>query len=190
MDPFDYAFNHTLGLEGGYSNVPADRGGETKYGITRATFEQALAKGIISGTYDIKDLTIAQARAIYRTDYWLPLRLNEIRFPEIAAEIFDTAVNSGAKKATLFAQLALDYLGEPIKCDGVMGPVTIGLLNKWGKLDLQALMVCLNGFQFIHFVSIVDGDLIGRIQSLVKSNPSQRIFARGWTKRIQSYKEG
>jgi len=189
MDAFDFAFNQTLGLEGGYSDDAADRGGRTNYGITEKTFRDALNRGVISGTDDIGNLTPAQARAIYKTDYWQALKLNNVHDIDIAAEIFDTAVNSGRGKATLIAQLALEYLGEQATADGVMGPVTINLLNKWCQKDPRALFVALNGIQFIHFVAIVDESIIEEITKRVKSDASQVKFSRGWTKRIQSYRK-
>jgi lysozyme family protein len=188
VDFFDYAIGKTLPLEGGYSNNPNDRGRETKCGITEAIFRDALKWRIISGVNSVKDLTDDQIKIIYRTLYWQPIRLNEVEDKEIAAEIFDTSVNSGPGKATLIAQLALDYLGEKLTVDGVMGSITIGLINKWCRKDPRALFVCLNGFQFIHFVAIVDGDLIEEIQKRVKSDASQSTFSRGWTKRIQDYR--
>jgi hypothetical protein len=70
-----------------------------------------------------------------------------------------------------------------------MGPVTIGLINKWCQKDPRALMVCLNGFQFIHYVAIGNEGLIEEITRRVKSDSSQVKFARGWTKRIQEYRK-
>jgi len=191
MDAFDYAFNETLGLEGGYSNDPLDRGGETKYGITKTVFEKALDRGTISGIKSLSDLTTVHAKAIYKTNYWLPIKLHEIHHVMIAAELFDTAVNSGTRKAVILAQMALDYLGETVDIDGAMGPQTLGLLNKWCSKDPRALFVALNGFQFIHFVLIVDDkDLIDKLVKMVTSDDKQTRFSRGWTKRVQSYKEG
>jgi len=187
MDAFDYAFERTVGLEGEYSDVAGDRGGRTKYGITEKTFQHALERMIISGVTDIKDLTLAQAKAIYRTDFWNTLKLNQIKDIVIAAEIFDSAVNMGTGMAVVLAQTALDYLGETLSIDGVIGPVTIGLLNKWCSRDPRALMACLNGFQFIVYCDLVDGSLIDRIQERVKGDPGQQQFARGWMKRIQEY---
>lgn len=45
---FDDAFKIVLDFEGGYSNDPADRGGETNYGITASTLNSAKTKGWIS----------------------------------------------------------------------------------------------------------------------------------------------
>ncbi|MCE5256054.1 MAG: N-acetylmuramidase [Spirochaetaceae bacterium] len=189
MDGFESAFQKTFEHEGGYSNNKADRGGETNYGITKKLFEDAIAHGVISGITDIKDLTPDQARDIYRAYFWKPLRLDEILNQDIASEIFDTGVNSGPGRATLIAQLALDYLGEDVKTDGVMGPTTIGLINKWCNKDPRALFISLNGFQFINFVAIVEESLIEEITRRVKSDDSQHIFSRGWTKRIQDYRQ-
>ncbi|MCK9566253.1 MAG: hypothetical protein M0Q43_09415, partial [Methanothrix sp.] len=149
----------------------------------------ALERGIISGVTDIKDLTIPQAKAIYKVLYWFPLRLQDVKDIAIAAEIFDTGVNSGTPKAALIAQLALDYLGETLALDGNLGPTTLGLINKWCQKDPRALMVSLNGIQFIHFCAIVDQNIIDTIQSRVRSTPDQQQFARGWTKRIQEYRK-
>ena len=177
MDHFDDAFALTLGHEGGYADDPADRGGRTKYGITEAVFRDALNRAVISGVSDIRDLTVAQAKAIYRIDYWLGISLHEVRNAGVAAEIFDTAVNMGTASAVRIAQRALNYLGEKLAVDGVMGPATLAAVNKWCARDSRALFVCLNGFQFMRYTEITGND------------ESQAKFARGWTKRIQEYRK-
>jgi len=187
MDAFDYAFEKTLGQEGKYSDVPGDRGGRTNLGITETTLTEAIRQGLI-GVIGIRDLKPEQARIIYKALYWTPLKLQGVKDIAIAAEIFDTAVNSGTKKAALIAQLALEYLGEPIDLDGILGPATLNLINKWCVKDPRALFVALNGIQFIHFCAIIDTHLIDTIQSLVRPSAGQRQFARGWTKRIQEYR--
>jgi lysozyme family protein len=187
MGNFDYAFEKTLGLEGGYTNDPTDRGGETNLGITKAVFDSAAQRGIISCS-DIKNLTIDQSKAIYKADYWDKIWLDAVTHKGIATEMFDTAVNSGTKKAIVIAQMALDYLGETLDIDGACGPQTLSLINKWCKKDPRALFVALNGIQFIHYVLIVDDkDLIDKLATMVKADAGQTRFARGWTKRIQSY---
>jgi lysozyme family protein len=83
----------------------------------------------------------------------------------------------GTSQAVLISQKALNYLGESLAEDGEIGPKPIEALNRWSVKDERALLVCLNGFQFIRYVEIK------------KNNPSQVKFTRGWTKRIQGYKE-
>ncbi|MFA7465185.1 MAG: glycosyl hydrolase 108 family protein [Syntrophales bacterium] len=176
-----------MDAEGVYSDHPRDRGGRTKYGVTEATFKAALQRGIVSGVSDVRDLTREQAIAVFRAFFWDAIRLDKISDDDIAGEIFDTAVNSGPATAVRIAQLALEYLGEKVQADGVMGPKTISLLNKWCRKDPRALYVCLNGFQFIRFAAIYDRGLIEQVMRLVKSDPSQAEFTCGWTKRIQQY---
>ena len=129
MNNFDYAFEETLGLEGGYSDDPDDRGGVTNYGITQATLEDALKRFVISGITHVSQLTLVLAKAIYKTDYWNRIRLNQIYNIYIAAEIFDTAVNMGRKAAIIIVQKALNYLGENLIEDGIIGPRTIKALS-------------------------------------------------------------
>jgi len=177
MDSFEYAFVKTLGAEGGYSDNPFDKGGETNWGITKAVFEDALRRGIISGTSDIRFLTIAQARAIYKIDYWFPIKLDMVLNQEIAAEIFDTAVNMGRSRAIKIVQESLNFLGEKLDVDGIIGKLTLIAIQKWINKDVRALFVCLNGFQFMKYVDIVRND------------SSQIRFSRGWTKRIATYQK-
>jgi len=177
MDNFDYAFIKTLSAEGGYSDDPLDKGGETNFGITKATFEDALRRGVINGTDSIRFLTVAQAKAIYKIDYWFPIKLDLVFNPDIAAEIFDTAVNMGRSRAVKIVQESLNFLGEKLDVDGGMGAKTLAALKKWIEKDVRALFVCLNGFQFMKYVDIV------------KNNPDQIRFSRGWTRRIDTYRE-
>jgi len=175
MKPFDYAFEQTLCLEGGYSDDPVDRGGRTNGGITEATLKDAYLRGLVS-TRDVASLSKEEARRIYKADYWDALKLDSVLSPAIAAEIFDTTVNMGRSAAVKILQEALNYLGESLAMDSGMGMKDLGALNKWSSKDERALFVCLNGFQFIRYVGIVE------------MNASQKRFARGWTKRIQTYR--
>ncbi len=164
-ESFEYAFTVTASHEGGYVNAPYDPGGETKYGISKRSYPEL----------DIPNLTLEQARCIYYRDYWLPLKLDEIKHTRIAAEIFDTAVNMGLKTATKIAQRALNFLGEDLKKDGILGAKTSALINKWSDFDRQALYKALNGEQYIQY------------KNIIKNRPNSQHFARGWMKRIQDW---
>ena len=176
MSHFDEAFRRTIDLERGYVNDPADRGGETNYGITAKTLRAAVRVGIVSETTRISTLTLDEAKKIYRCFYWDALRLDRITDCEIAAEVFDTAVNMGLVEAVRIAQRALNYLGENLGVDGILGPKTLDALERWSRKDSRALFVCLNGLQFMRYVALVEAD------------PTQQGFARGWTRRIQRYR--
>lgn len=109
---FDKAFQLTVGLEGGYSNNPADPGLETKYGISHRAHPDV----------DIKSLTLDQAKEIYRRDYWQAARCDSM--PErIGHLVFDCAVHHGVKTAIKLLQRALK-----VADDGEFGPVTRGQL--------------------------------------------------------------
>jgi lysozyme family protein len=66
---FDEAFDVLIGHEGGYVNHPGDPGGETKFGISKRAYP----------ALDIKALTLGQAKAIYRRDYWIPAGCDRTR---------------------------------------------------------------------------------------------------------------
>lgn len=173
---FDVALKLTLEVEGlEFTITPGDRGGATKMGVTQAVFNEAKKKGIVKCNA-LADLTISDARRIYFELYWKPCRCGQIVNFKIAAEVFDTAVNMGIGTSGKILQTSLNYLGENLKVDGAVGPATIDRVNAWCVKDPRALFICLNGFQFIRYVEITKND-------------PDHSFPRGWTKRIQDYKQ-
>lgn len=117
---FDNAFKRTVGHEGGYVNDPNDRGGETKYGISKRAYH----------SLDIAALTLDEARAIYLRDYWMPCACDALP-PMTAAAVFDLAVNAGRDAAIRDLQLALG-----VDADGVIGPKTWAAIRALhGELD-------------------------------------------------------
>lgn len=116
MADFSKAIDFVLDNEGGYSNNPADPGGETNFGISKRAYPYL----------DIKNLTREEAITIYQRDYWKFYGLTSQR---IATKIFDEYVNSELH-AIRVAQLALGYLqAGPVIADGKYGPHTEGSLN-------------------------------------------------------------
>jgi len=96
MSDFERAFRFLIGEEGGYSADPQDPGGETKFGISKRAYPDL----------DIRGLTLDQAKAIYRRDYWAPLQLDARQWGP-ALVLFDCAVNQGVGRArALLAQVA------------------------------------------------------------------------------------
>ena len=83
MTNFDAAFSLVIGEEGGYTFDASDPGGETKYGLSKRA----------NPSIDIKNLTLDQAKAIYRQKYW-PTGADTWPWCE-ALLCFDTAVNGG-----------------------------------------------------------------------------------------------
>ncbi|MFZ6681025.1 glycoside hydrolase family 108 protein [Undibacterium sp. Tian12W] len=109
MNNFDLCIAPVLKNEGGTSNHPLDNGKLTRFGISQRSYPKL----------DIAALTLEQARALYKRDFWDAHQLDQ--FPlTIAFEFFDCAVNCGTGTAARLLQRALD-----IAEDGIIGPVTL-----------------------------------------------------------------
>jgi lysozyme family protein len=107
---FDTAFARLIGNEGGYTWNPADPGGETNWGISKRSYPDV----------DIKALTIDQAKAIYKRDFWDVL--GDID-DNLKFQVFDFAVNSGVQTAIRKLQRAIG-----VADDGHWGPVSAARL--------------------------------------------------------------
>ena len=146
---FDLAFKAVIGHEGGYVNHPSDPGGETKFGISKRSYP-----GV-----DIKNLTLDQAKEIYRKDFWDKLHLDEL--PDVIRfDLFDAAVNSGVATAIKFLQKACE-----VNADGKLGSITIGAAN---RIDPQALDKRLSAYRLLYLVSL-------------RTFPT---FGKGWITRV------
>lgn len=106
-------------MEGGDEVVdhPSDPGGITKYGISLKAYPALGRQGII-------DLTLEQATAIYKRDYWDKCRCGELP-PPVALLVFDCAVNQGYGRAVRLLQSAVG-----VKSDGVLGSTTLEAVNR------------------------------------------------------------
>lgn len=90
---FDKAFEFVIGVEGTISSDPDDPGGLTKYGISQRAYPQK----------DISNLSLDDAKAIYKSDYWDMCRCDNC-LPPMDIIIFDTAVNMGCSTALKLLQ--------------------------------------------------------------------------------------
>lgn len=156
MADFEQAIGRTLVREGGakYTNDPDDRGGETKYGISKRSFPNE----------DIMNLTEDRAKEIYKREYWDRLRADDIKSQQIAAKLFDTAVNIGVRTAAKLAQQCLDI--EPV--DGFLGANSLKVVN---KADPE------------HFLTKYTLAQVARYVYIVKNRPANRKYIMGWLNR-------
>jgi len=160
--------------EGGYVDHPADRGGPTCWGITRAV---ALANG-----YDgpVRCLSRGAAAEIYRRVYWERPGYAQVaaRAPGVAAALFDAAVNMGSAAATEFLQRALNALNRgaadfaDIARDGLVGPATLAALDAFlarrgaaGEGVLVKAIEALRGARYV---------------ALAERRPANEAFLYGW----------
>lgn len=118
MMNFDTAFDRLIGNEGGYSNDPADPGGETNWGVTVAV---ARANGY---TGSMRDMPRDTAKAIYQAQYWAPISGNNLP-ATVAFQVFDAAVNHGPKQAVKWLQAAAGTVQ-----DGIIGPQTLAAAQR------------------------------------------------------------
>lgn len=123
---FDHAFEKVIGHEGGYIADSRDPGGETKYGISKRAYPNE----------DIKNLTLARAKQIYKRDYWDKCRCDDLPF-EVRFDVFDAAVNSGVRQASIWLQRAVGA-----KPDGVIGNLTIKAAQ---QMDGMTIAMRMNG---------------------------------------------
>jgi len=159
MIDFDLAFDRLIDHEGGFTAKPEDDGnwtggkqgrGElrgTKFGISAAAYPHL----------NIRSLTLDEARAIYRRDYWGAVHglSNAMRF-----QFFDAAVNHGHGNAIRFLQRAVGAAD-----DGAWGPVSESMLARVEPADV-----------LLRFL----GHRLRFFTKLQRFNE----FGRGWSERI------
>lgn len=166
--PYLRSLEMLLRHEGGYVDHPLDKGGPTNKGVTKAVYDAyRAAKGL--SARDVRDLTDDELREIYFEGYWRPARCPDMPSEAMAALMFDAAVNHGPKRAIRLLQHGA---GVPAaRCDGVWGENT--------KRYLSAAAA--------NAVALVDACLLARerfYREIVRLNPKQAAFIKGWMNRI------
>ncbi len=136
------ALDLMFGHEGGYSNVKTDSGGPTKYGITHKTL--AAHRGLKSVTAsDVKEMTLAEATAIYQRSYWAQSG-GDVLPAGLDYAAFDFGVNSSPTRSIKKLQTVLAakgvYSGE---IDGHAGEQTIaGVAAYPGGVRMLIIAFC------------------------------------------------
>lgn len=148
-DRFDAALAFVLRHEGGLVDHPADPGGLTNFGISQRSYPEL----------DIRGLTRADATAIYRRDFWRPLRCAELPEP-LDIVLFDTAVNCGPARAVRWLQSACGA-----RPDGVLGSWTLSLARLHPARHAETVL--------------------RRRLAHCRALPTWPQFGRGWTNRIR-----
>ena len=121
---FEEAFSRLMGHEGGYSNDPLDPGGETNWGISKRSYPNV----------DITNLTRAEAKVIYREDFWKAVNADNL--PDgVAFQLFDFAVNSGVKTAIRHFQRVIE-----VADDGHWGPISQAAADKMNEIEMIMLL--------------------------------------------------
>lgn len=158
---FEKAFDRLIGHEGGFSTDRNDPGNWTGGKVGKGIFK-GTKYGIAANTYpniDIINLTIEQAKAIYKKDWWDKLGADQLH-PAIVFQLWDFAVNAGKSRAIKELQQAVG-----VSDDGIIGPKTIVAVKAMSVNDVLILLVS----ERLRFYT---------------SLPKWSKFGKGWTNRV------
>jgi lysozyme family protein len=158
---FEIAFQRLIGQEGGYSNDRNDpgnwTGGKVGVGLLKGT-----KFGLAANTYpklDIKNITIVEAKEIYKRDWWDKLGADQLH-PAIVYQLWDFAINAGKSRAVKELQ---QVAGVPD--DGIIGPKTISAVK---VMEVNDVLLKLAAERLKFYTSLSTWDRYGK----------------GWTNRV------
>lgn len=169
-EAFYYARERTARFEGGFADDPADAGGATRWGASTA---YARRHGY---TGRMEKLPRALVDRWFWEDFWAAHELGAVSDREVAARVFDIAVNHSPRGAAGIVQRAVraiwpDRWGEPIAADGAYGPATRAAVRRLAARYPVALTGALNGERWRYYLAII------------AARPDQARFVRGWAER-------
>lgn len=165
MNAFEQAFLVVIGHEGSGDNDPNDPGNWTGGRVGAGTLV-GTRFGISAAAYPalaIADLTMADAQALYRRDYWERIAGDALP-PPLALLVFDAAVNAGVGVAARWLQIAVDTV-----VDGVIGPATIAAVT--------ASVTATGG-------AALCSEFQARRTTFMASLPTWSRFGLGWARRL------
>lgn len=171
-----------LAHEGGYVNNPADRGGETNWGVTIATARR------FGYTGEMRAMTREQAIQIYLDLFWRGRfsQVAEAGFGRLAYALTDFGVNSGTGRPAEAFQRVMNSLNNggtrwpELTVDGAIGAGSIGALKKAAQVvpDIEALLI--EAVSAIRIVFLI---------TLTERQPNQETFMLGWLRRVNAVED-
>jgi lysozyme family protein len=170
---FEPAVAVVLEHEGGFSDDARDAGGATKYGISLRWLTRCHLDLDGDGAVDRDDviqLTVEQAKRIYRVYFWDPNGYARFVHQVLATKVFDLAVHTGAWTAHRLLQKAQVKSGYPVTVDGICGPLTVHAANE-APPDILLGFLCLEQGAFY--------------RRLIKQRPAYAAFRKTWLSRAR-----
>ena len=144
-----------------------DGAGFTRFGLTSKNFGSMLPANYFNDYYGLQrmsnDEAIQEADSIYWQEFWVPMRCTDIASDAIASELMSFGVNESVSTVVKMVQWLLS-----LPQDGVMGRQTLSALQ---AQDPNKASIAIREAQET------------RYQNLVKSNPANQRFLRGWENR-------
>ncbi len=147
-----------------------DTGGATAYGITWATLKAAHKAGVVTHN-DICKLTMDEAKAIYRKNFWDKYGWEHLEWP-VCLCCLDCCINHGGFAFIL--QRAVIECGQSVIVDGKFGPKTFAALKACDPLILAGAIY---------------RQRVRYYEKIVASNPKQKVFLNGWLRRANDMAE-
>ena len=164
-DLVDAVLNKIIGVEGGVSDHPNDRGGLTNFGLTKPFLQTVTCRDW--SDEDVRSMTRQRAEGVYKL--WLKMRRLD-QLPDdylLAWVVIDFAIIAGERRAIRALQ---KFMG--LYTDGIAGTETQGAwhrLNAEERTQAAAFVVAERTLH--HFNDLA-------------ANPDQLVFARGWGARV------
>jgi len=155
------SFELMLKSEGGYVNNPADPGGMTNLGVTKATWENWVGRA--SDEAEMRSLTPEKVEPLYKKKFFDAVRGDELPVG-LDYLLFDFAVNAGAGRSIKTLQSAIG-----VTPDGGFGPMTMAAVQ---AIDPKELIERFSQAK----------------EDFYRSLPTFATFGRGWLNRVADVK--
>jgi lysozyme family protein len=125
-----------------------------------------------------------KVREFHKQMYWDRFRGDEIQNQEVAAELFDAAIEMGLFRSVLVFQKSLNSFhggrshDEPLVEDGLLGPKTMEALERYLQTDDLSLLINIMRIrQSAYYLA------------RLRRKPRLDAFARDWLKRLKISRE-
>ena len=173
MADFNFVFKKIIANEGVYGNDPADKGGETCFGISRkfnpdwegwARVDAKKINGRPQGLTADKELE-KMVFDFYKANFWNKISGDAFASNEVACSIADFAVNVGVPRAARIVQ-------------SVVGTVMDGRI---GNKTIQAIE-SMQERTFLDLFCEAKGDYY---RLITKNRPRNEKFLNGWLNRAE-----
>lgn len=162
-----------------FTNLPADRGGPTKGGITLETW-RSLPGNELATAADLEQITEEQARSVYRQLYIIDPHFDQIDSNELRELVIDAGVNHGTRRAAKWLQAVLR-----LSQDGILGPITLAAVSCADPRGLFLLIIAKRARLYGRLVSSDKQLRMARDEGY----ELQAQFAAGWNNRIAEFIE-
>ena len=175
MAEFAPAVEKLLEVEGGFA-ARDNKNGAVNRGIT-SSFLKLIGRPY--STEDVRELTVEDAKVIYREYFWDKFRLGEINSQRMAEMLLSLTVNTDPQVVICFLHFALEDVGHPVvrrdapPSSRVIGTKTVMELNALSESDT------------LEVIERVKAAMKARYRRLAEKNPVEfGDDLTGWVRRV------